>query len=95
MYRGPRLPDLYGLSFPKDRKLLKLAVGWVYVVGIAQTTLALMDFYNLTSILLIEQQPCSTSPEDRLWFTVQLSSTVGTAFSVIGVFEHRNQRTYG
>jgi hypothetical protein len=47
------LVDVYYLAFPKDRRLLKLAVTWVYLVGAVQTILALFDL-NFTLNLLQE-----------------------------------------
>jgi hypothetical protein len=45
--------DIYYISFPKDRILLKIAIVWVYLAGVTQTGLALLDFYiSFTSELL-------------------------------------------
>jgi hypothetical protein len=37
---------MYYLAFPKDRMIVKIAVGWVNLVGVTQTTLALIDLYR-------------------------------------------------
>lgn len=34
---------MYYLAFPKDRRSLKFAVIWVYLVGVAQTILSITD----------------------------------------------------
>ncbi|KAJ3567748.1 hypothetical protein NP233_g6160 [Leucocoprinus birnbaumii] len=40
---------VYYLGFPKDRLLVKCAVGWVYVIGISQTIVAMRDLYRLAT----------------------------------------------
>lgn len=56
----PLSSDVYYLSFPKDRVLLKIAVVWVYLVGVTQTGIALVDFFKSafkTLIQLIYDEP--------------------------------------
>jgi hypothetical protein len=37
---------MYYIAFPKDRTILRIAVGWVALVGVTQTSLALIDAYR-------------------------------------------------
>jgi hypothetical protein len=40
------MPDMYYDSFPKDRITLKIAIGWVNLIGVVQTTLVIIDSYK-------------------------------------------------
>ncbi|KAJ3559657.1 hypothetical protein NP233_g11209 [Leucocoprinus birnbaumii] len=49
MASSPRLisPDLYYLAFPHDKRITKVVVYFVYIVGMVQSGVALHDFYTL------------------------------------------------
>lgn len=66
--------DTYYLAFPKDRPLLKFAVGWVYLIGVAQIVFTLMDLYNMAIAKLCNRWE---QPPDHYWFSVITSSAVG------------------
>jgi hypothetical protein len=78
-------PDIYYLSFPKDRILLKVAVVWVYLAGVAQTGLALVDLYN--SFLAWEKgrRPLGESGDweimtigsDHFWISITALTSAG------------------
>lgn len=40
------MPDIYYVSFPKDRRTLKIAIGLVNLTGVVQTTFVLTDSYK-------------------------------------------------
>ncbi|XP_006461647.1 hypothetical protein AGABI2DRAFT_143474 [Agaricus bisporus var. bisporus H97] len=67
---------IYYISFPKDRPLLKIAVYSVYLAGIAQTGLALADFYLSALQLLFTTDLLSVHP-DHLWFTITALTSAG------------------
>ena len=43
------LVDIYYVAFPKDKWLLKLAVIWVFLIGTAQTILAVIDISSFAT----------------------------------------------
>jgi len=57
---------IYYLAFPKDRGLLKLAVIWVYLAGVAQTGLAIVD---LNAGLIHQQGGCQILETNYFWLT--------------------------
>jgi hypothetical protein len=76
------LQDIYYISFPGDRVVFKIAVVYVYLVGVAQTALALFDLHlSLTTGLQpAENQRAKNQtsfPWDHLWFTITLSTGAG------------------
>jgi hypothetical protein len=75
------LVDVYYLAFPKDRRLLKLAVIWVYLVGAAQTILAMADLN--TGIDDNQGSDVFCFPLGHFWLTVIVFSTPGEDLQVL------------
>ncbi|KAF5348243.1 hypothetical protein D9756_010502 [Leucocoprinus leucothites] len=63
---------IYYVSFPNDRKLVKFAVFWVYLVGIAQTILVLWDLYNFAVFVGCVHRTVAA----HFWFSGILSSAI-------------------
>ncbi|KAF7770850.1 hypothetical protein Agabi119p4_6824 [Agaricus bisporus var. burnettii] len=78
---------IYYISFPKDRLLLKIAVYSVCLAGIAQTGLALADFYLSALQLLFTTDLLSVHP-DHLWFTIT-ALTSAVAVVTQSLYAHR------
>lgn len=68
--------DVYYVAFPNDRKLLKLAVTWVYLIGTAQTIMAVTDIYNAFHDFLNSCNP-SFGLRTHAWLTVIAFSAFG------------------
>lgn len=68
--------DVYYLAFPKDRRPLKLVVTWVYLIGMAQTILAMRDLSNAYQSNF---QDCLSerSNVSYFWLTVIVFGTAG------------------
>ncbi|KAF5363516.1 hypothetical protein D9756_000971 [Leucocoprinus leucothites] len=68
---------MYYLGFSKDRAILKLSVSLVYLLGVAQTAVTLLDVYNLAGVV-----SCPDVIDDdeqhgnHFWFSLILSSTL-------------------
>ncbi len=74
------LTDVYYLAFPGDRAVLKLAVAWVYLVGIVQTVLTMIDIQkSLRRRPPTIHNTIQTLIEDpvHIWWTVMASSAAG------------------
>lgn len=70
------LVDVYYLAFPKDRRLLKLAVVWVYLIGAAQTILAMADLNSAFND--VQENNCGQfGVRSHFWLTVMAFSAVG------------------
>jgi hypothetical protein len=74
------LSDIYYISFPNDRIILKIAVVWVYLVGVTQTGLVLLDFHAMFMEILISYR----SPEiavlpDHFWLSITVLTGAGAA----------------
>lgn len=81
--------DMYYLAFPSDRFLIKLAVAWVYLVGVAQTCLAMVDVGKQINRLQLTLALCNTGREpgskifnstidpDHFWLPITASSATG------------------
>lgn len=77
----PCYSDIYSIAFPKDKALIKVAVSWVYLIGVAQTVLALMDFYNSTvTHSLFRDHGIVQRPPDHFWISVTASSAIGRRY---------------
>ncbi len=73
---------MYYLAFPKDRTLIKLAVAWVYLVGISQTVLAMVDIINTLGFTL--GPGTGESPNTiHIWYTIVISSATGEKSPVL------------
>lgn len=74
-------PDLYSLAFPRDRRMTKSIVYFVFVVGTLQTALALHDFYKLFSTPQgnreLESLSFSIYEFGFMWFTIPVGGTLG------------------
>jgi hypothetical protein len=72
--------DIYYTSFPQDRVLFKLAVAWVYLVGMAQTGLALLDVRTTWTTGLQALHNAGDVPSlspDHLWLSITISTAAG------------------
>ncbi|XP_006461648.1 hypothetical protein AGABI2DRAFT_178714 [Agaricus bisporus var. bisporus H97] len=80
----------YYLSFPKDRALLKIAIVWVYLVGVAQTGLALVDLYISSQAMFYRFRPhyFSHPHPDHLWLSVT-ALTAAVAIVIQSMYAHR------
>lgn len=72
--------DIYYISFPGDRALLKIAVVGVYLAGVAQTAVALLDFQNsnlLSRDILDDGTMISSGGSDHLWLSITALTAPG------------------
>ncbi len=67
---------MYFLAFPEDNKRLKLAVTWVYLIGMAQTIMAMIDICNAFNDSLNSCDP-SFGLRTHSWLTVIVFSAIG------------------
>jgi hypothetical protein len=52
------LSDVYYISFPNDRIILKIALVWVYLAGVTQTGLVLLNFTAMfMQVLTFHRKP--------------------------------------
>jgi len=71
---------MYYLAFPKDRRLLKLAVAWVYVVGTVQIIVTLVDINTALRSTSTASDPYDScygvaiATQGNIWFTITTSS---------------------
>jgi hypothetical protein len=77
------LSDLYYSAFPNDRIILKIAVVWVYLAGVAQTGLVLLDFNAMFMQML---QASHGTPDvtvtvtpDHFWLSIAALTGAGAA----------------
>ncbi|KAF7770849.1 hypothetical protein Agabi119p4_6823 [Agaricus bisporus var. burnettii] len=78
---------IYYISFPKDRALLKLAVVWVYLAGVAQTGLALVDFHT-SSLTTVYDYSLTTVRPDHLWLSIT-ALTAAVAIVIQSLYAYR------
>jgi hypothetical protein len=79
--------DIYYISFPNDRHMMKATVAFVYAVGTLQTAFALRDFYTLFCIPNSLQDlgfpdALSLRGFGFMWITIPLSGASGTLFFI-------------
>jgi hypothetical protein len=72
------LSDVYYNSFPNDRIILKIAVVWVYLVGVTQTGLVLLDFHaTFMELLISHRSPEIAALPDHFWLSITALTGAG------------------
>lgn len=83
---------MYYLAFPNDRFLMKLAVGWLYLVGMVQTGLAIADVGVQRTFLEKQMAACLSGlhaaeysfTRDHFWLSITATNATGNLTTLNG-----------
>jgi hypothetical protein len=72
------LSDVYYVSFPNDRIILKIAVAWVYLAGVTQTGLVVLDLNAMfLEMLASASQAALPIVPDHFWLSITALTGAG------------------